>query len=83
MPEQTKEPTQDLRGRFSCKPRCCEWCNGRGFKLMPLNRLYVKTSDMGEFFWWVHENCGKMIVEDERVLAWWNYGPYPLQLETT
>jgi hypothetical protein len=50
---------------------------------MPLNRLYVKTSDMGEFFWWVHENCGKMIVEDETISAWWNYGPYPLQLETT
>lgn len=85
--EQTTEPTQDLRGRFSCKPRCCDWCEHRGTKQNPLHRLFVESDRLtpgkpDQFFWWVHQPCAEMILEDETISAWWNYGPYPL-METT
>ena len=48
--------------RFSCRPRCCEWCEKRGLKVKPLFPYLVERSDAEdglpeEFRFWLHQEC--------------------------
>ena len=58
-----------LVDRNASRPRCCEWCDKRGFKAEPLVRLLVNTTDLGLLHWWVHKVCGEMLIEDSRVTS--------------
>jgi hypothetical protein len=70
---------EEIARGFSCKPRCCDWCNKRGTKANPLSRLYVesdrlKPGTVEEYRWWVHNSCAEIILEDETISASLNLG---------
>jgi hypothetical protein len=58
--------------KFSTRPRCCDWCDRRGLLSRPLARLYIKSDRLKAgspepYYWWVHQACGVMILEDETI----------------
>lgn len=59
--------------KFSCKPRCCDWCNKRGLIANPLTRLYIESDRLDPqpepYYWWVHDACATILLEDETITA--------------
>lgn len=85
MPEFTPTETPEEAAKVlesvtmkAMRPRCCDWCDKRGFKSNPLIPFAVRTKGMyfgngaDTFTWWVHTECADMLKEDEDVAAWKN-----------
>lgn len=62
---------------FGTKPRCCEWCEKRGWKDRQLTRVVVENTEYQKpFKWWVHTSCRDELAALPQVVRITDLGGY-------